>query len=140
MNPSMDRFVKKHHVSMTCEGVDRNPLMEGDEWSRTADHWRCKIVARAGGKKRTLNTYFSKGSGHHGAEPKITEVFSALSLDAMGFENARDFEDWASEYGYSADSRKAEKAYTVVGKQAASLKQLLGEDAFQELLYKTESD
>lgn len=141
---SMVKFVHNHHISAaSCEHIAKNPLMEGDDWSRTADHWKLIMMTLpkgASGKRRTMTTYFSKGSGHHGKEPTITEVLSAMSLDSSGYENARSFEDWAGDYGYDTDSRKAHRIYAAVGKQAKALKKFLGEAAYQELLYNTESD
>ena len=71
------------------------------------DHWRCRL--RNDGKSMTV--YFSKGSGHNGAAPTLEEVLETLASDASGVDNARDFEDWCSEYGYDTDSRTAERTY-----------------------------
>jgi hypothetical protein len=59
-------------------------------------------------------------------------------MDASGAENARNFEDWASEYGYDTDSRAAERTYNVVVKQAAELREFLGAADYKFLLNEVE--
>lgn len=62
----------------------------------------------------------------HTSDPDAESVLENLLLDAQGYENATDFEDWASEYGYNTDSRKAEAIYNAVGEQTTKLRTLLG--------------
>jgi hypothetical protein len=85
-----------------------------------------------------MTVYFSKGIGHHGAEPTTEEVLSCLADDAAGVENSPSFEDWCSEYGYDTDSRKAEKIFKACEHQATRLKNFLGDDLFEQLLWKVE--
>lgn len=59
-------------------------------------------------------------------EPELEDVLSCMQLDATGYVNARDFEDWASDYGYSTDSRKAEQLWNACGEEYRKLTQLLG--------------
>lgn len=44
-------------------------------------------------------------------KPKLDEVLHSLMLDAECFFNAQSFEEWAGDYGYDPDSRKAEAIY-----------------------------
>ena len=53
-------------------------------------------------------------------------------------ENARDFTDWAQEYGYDPDSRRAERTFNTVKRQSKGLRRLVGHAAFNELLWETE--
>lgn len=76
---------------------------------------------------RQLTVHFSQGYAING-RPKAKDVLGCLSLDTLGIENARDFSDWCAEYGYSDDSRKAERTYKTIQKQAAALRRLLGDD------------
>ena len=39
--------------------------------------------------------------------PAIESVVSCIVMDSDGYENAIGYEEWAEEYGYDADSRKA---------------------------------
>jgi hypothetical protein len=124
-------FVKNHNVRMTCRTAATNPHMQD---SRDMDHHRCTLVC---GKRRMTIT-FSMGRGHHGKSPTVEDVLSTLAMDAVGAEQEPHFEGWASQYGYSADSRSAHKTFNHVKKQAAALKKLVG-SAYEELLYETES-
>lgn len=128
---SLNEFVKENKISIKVEWVDNNPNMADDF---KGDHW--KVVLRI--NKRQFTTYFSKGYGHNGAEPQVNEVLDCLASDAAGYDNARDFEDWASEYGYDTNSRKAEKIYNTIAKQAKKLEAFLGSDLYQKLLFETE--
>jgi len=53
-------------------------------------------------------------------------------------EHSTDFADFCGEFGYDTDSRKAEGIYRACGRQAANLKRMLGEDAYNLLLWETE--
>jgi len=118
------------NVRFSCEYTDKNPHMDNPEM----DHWKCKI--RCGRQSMTL--VFSMGSGHHGKEPELYDVLDCLASDAAGYENARSFEEWCGEYGYDTDSRKAERTYKTIGKQAEALKRVLGEELYKALLWDTE--
>lgn len=124
-------FIEHNHVSLSYEQTDSNPCMDD---SANMDHYKC--VLRAGRSRMTV--YYSKGYGHNGAEPQADEVLDCLASDASGYENAQGFEGWCSDFGYSADSRKAEKTYHTVEKQAKKLKALLGDSAYKALLWDTE--
>jgi hypothetical protein len=101
-----------------------------EDWQGDADAWT--VTLRYQGRRLTVP--FFKGIGHHGAEPTADEVLECLLLDASGFENARDFEDFCAEYGYDTDSRTAERVYRDVERQTAGLKRLLGAD-FERALW-----
>ncbi|MEN6623994.1 MAG: hypothetical protein ABFD50_20915 [Smithella sp.] len=128
---TMTTFVNENKIKMDVEYADENKLNPG--W-KDANHY--KVILKCNGKQ--LTTYFSQGYGITG-EPKPEDVLNALASDSSGVENARSFEDWASEYGYDTDSRKAEKIYKVCEKQAKKLNSFLGYEKYQELLYNTES-
>jgi hypothetical protein len=70
--------------------------------------------------------------------PKLADVLDCLASDAAGFENAQSFEDWAAEYGYDTDSRKAEKVYRTVERQAKQLRRVLGDEGYNALLWDIE--
>jgi hypothetical protein len=128
-------FIAAHKVTMTCEGRDSNPNMEHDDWHDNAKHYTC--VLRKGRKQMTVP--FSLGSAHYG-DPTVDRVLDCLASDACGFDNANSFEDWAAEYGYDMDSRKAERTFKTVQRQADKLKAFLGINAFDELVYRTERE
>jgi hypothetical protein len=124
------RFIIKNNLSMTSERTDQNPHMD----SQNMDHWRC--VLRRG--KSSVVVYFSKGYGYHGQEPTLDEVLDCMASDASGYDNAQSFEDWCSEYGFDTDSRKAERTYKTIQRQSGRLKELLGQESFDELIWNTE--
>jgi len=127
-------FAAKHKVTISSEWVDSRP--DSSEWSRDADHWKVKL--RYG--KRSMSFYYSKGSGHHGEEPTVSEVLCCLAIDASTTDNAASFEEWADEFGFDRDSRKAEKTWKSCTKQNASLKRVLGDDLYTALLEAEEGD
>jgi hypothetical protein len=89
------------------------------------------------GSKRITTPFFT-GSAvkleERASQKVAADVLYGLVSDTQGFENARDFEDWASEYGYDVDSRKAERIYKNLSKIAPQVRDFLGErfDEFAE--------
>ncbi len=128
---TMTDFTRSFGIAAKCERWHENP--SAPDW-QDADHWKC--VLKGAGSQMTV--YFSMGYGHNGKPPKAADILDCLASDAAGVENARDFEDWASEYGYDTDSRKAECTYHACEKSAAKLKRFLGESAYERLLWETE--
>jgi hypothetical protein len=88
-------------------------------------------ILRRGRRKMTV--VFSMGRGLEGRAPEAVDVLDCLAMDAAGVRNAADFEGWCSEYGFDADSRKAEKTFKACEKQASQLERFIG-DAFDQLL------
>ena len=129
---NISEFVKANQITLTSEACDCNPHMEG-----SADMDNYKVTLRRGSRRMTL--HFSKGAGHHGAEPEVTEVLECLSSDSSGIENGSGFEDWCGEYGYNSDSRKAHRIYKTCARQAARLRTFLGYDLYRQLLWNTEA-
>ncbi len=70
--------------------------------------------------------------------PELDTVLDSLMSDAICYDDARDFEDFAANLGYSTDSRKAEATYRACGELAKQLRHFLGDDLYQTLLYKVE--
>jgi hypothetical protein len=131
---TIQSFVATYRVRMSQpEWIDHNPQMTEDDWSRGASHY--KLTLKCG--RRQMTTYFSMGSAHT-SEPQLADVLDCLASDAAGVENAQSFENWCAEYGYDTDSRKAEKTFKICERQAENLKRLLGDDAFDQLLWHTE--
>lgn len=88
------------------------------------------------GKKREADEFGWGGSKYRIKKPTVADVLDCLASDASGADES--FEDWASNYGYDTDSRSAERTYQTIQKQVKELRQLLGRDALNELLYQTE--
>lgn len=136
------QFVARHGIVSRSEWADSNK--NAPDW-KDANHYKVTLTrihhedGESRGKTRQLTTYFSQGYAIQGA-PAPADVLDCLASDAAGYENARSFEEWASEYGYDTDSRKAEKTYKLIGRQVEQLKQFLGEDLYTELLWHTERE
>ncbi len=72
--------------------------------------------------------------------PPLTDVLDCLADDCAGYENARCFEDFAREYGYDTDSRKAERIYRACGAQHQALESVFGRTVLHELMFETERE
>lgn len=127
----LNQFINRNKIRVNCEFVADNPNMAG-EMPQGSFHFKCTLK-RPG---RQLTTFFSMGPAHS-REPSAADLLDCLASDASGYENARGFEEWASEYGYDPDSRRAEKIFRTVEKQTEKLKRFMG-DEYETLLYHTE--
>lgn len=134
---TIQEFINENGLKLVVRPAKTNPnfMASNDEWMKTANHYKISILRPE--EMGKLDTYFSMGPGNKGL-PDLPTVLDCLASDASGIENAKSFEDWASEYGYDADSRKAEKTYSICQKQAEELRDLLGDEAYETLLWKVE--
>ena len=128
---TMTQFLNRFPVKMDTTLVDSNPNMT--DMPSGSTHWRCVLRLQA----KRMTVYYSMGPAHCG-EPTLANVLGALASDAISWENAPSFEEWASEFGYDTDSRKAERTYKAVEKQTEALARLLPPDAYNQLLWHTE--
>jgi hypothetical protein len=124
-------FVQANGLAMTATRVGA----AGGDWGRGATEWQVTLRAERNGA--TMIVPFHMGSAHTDA-PDLATVLDCLALDSAGFENATGFADWADEYGFDSDSIKALRTYEQVEEQAHSLRALLGQEAYDELLFCTE--
>jgi len=82
---------------------------------------------------------YRQGTGIDGL-PTVGRVVACLLSDARaGFEH-NDFESFASEFGYDADSRKAERIYIACRETSSAMRALLGEQYDRFELAAIESD
>lgn len=129
---TLQEFIDATGLVLTSQPTDRNPHMED---SGRMDNYKVKLRAKELG---TMRLYFSKGFGHQGQPPELDEVLECLASDAAGIENSGSFEGWCGEYGYDTDSRRAARTYNNTERQADRLKQFLGEDYYQQLLWEVQ--
>jgi len=66
--------------------------------------------------------------------PTIGEVLQCIASDCQSIEDARNFEEWASEFGFDTDSRKAERTYNACRDEAQTWRTFLGLQRYGELL------
>lgn len=127
-----NRMTQDGLTTEAVESVESNPHMS--EMPEGSSHWR--VYFALGG--RHFDTYYSMGPALSGP-PDPVDVLSCVLEDVAGYENARSFEEWAGEYGYDTDSRRAEGIYRAIADQADGLRHLLGE-LFDEYLWNTDHD
>src|SRR5689334_5404812 len=121
---TLEQFIADNKIDFKCQWIAQRPDRIADDWDRGASHYKCRVTCG----RRGFTLYFSQGSAHT-SPPTIADVLDCLASDAAGYENARGFEEWAGEYGYDTDSRKAERLYRTVKRQAEQLKRMIGEEA-----------
>ena len=129
---TIQKLISKYGIKFTSDWVSQRP---DDLMSHDMNHYKCRILCG----RRGFTLYFSQGYGITG-DPKLTGVLDCLASDAASYENATSFEDWANEFGYDTDSRKAEKTYRAIKRQAEQLKRTIGPEAYQDLLWNTERE
>lgn len=113
-------------ITLTCVRINARP--DGGDWDAAARHFRCRLQRG----RRSFGFFFSQGSAHT-EHPSISDVLDCMVSDVRGFDDAASFEQWASDLGYDPDSRKAEKIYRAVKKQAEQMRRTLGDDTLQAL-------
>jgi len=131
---TMKQFINWYRIKIESEYVDSNPNMQDD--GHRMNHYKVVLTARIDGKRKQFTTYFSMGLGLSG-DPDAGSVLDCLASDSSGIDG-QSFEDWAGDYGYDTDSRKAERTYNACVTQAAKLKKFLGESVYETLVYHTE--
>lgn len=128
-------FIVAQKISMMVNPIlKRTDGVEG--FGHGARHWAC-CLSSSGAADLILE--FSQGSAHT-KPPTIAEVLDCLASDSSGIENSRDFEEWAGEYGYDTDSRKAERIYNLALLQSERLNKFLGSAAYHDLLWEVERE
>lgn len=125
MSNTLARLLEREKITVAdVKTVAENPHMSGED-SRGMHHYKVRLRRRLPqGARREMTVYFSMGSAlcH---EPTAADVIECLASDAAGYDAARGFEDWAREYGYDPDSRRAERTYRAVARQARRLERFL---------------
>lgn len=138
---SIQAFVRASGVTITALPIPARPDREdiedpeGQEWNDRAFHW--KVTIRKGRKRFVV--YYSAGPAAP-EEPTAEEVLDNLALDAASIENAPTFLEWAQEFGYNPDSRRAENIHKDVQENTKKLKNLLGDELYRKLLWETERE
>ena len=114
--------------------VDYGDYNKVPEDFRDSTPW--KVTLRMAGRSLTVPFYTGPAITR---EPSAADVLECLLDDSSSFENASSFEEWAEEFGYDTDSRKAERTYKAVEAQAKKLRRFLGDD-YEDWLWHTERD
>ena len=123
MMTTMKQRTRKDNVRIEYTMTDQ------PEWADWGAYWYTVTLKR---KRRQIIVPF--GTGETVGDPTAEDVLECLVVDASSADQP--FEEWASDYGYDTDSRKAEFTYKQVQAQTAKLRKFLGDD-FDAYLYET---
>lgn len=127
---TLAELIASYRIRATATRIASNPNMAGDDWSRSASHWR--VCLYSGATRRAYTVYFSLGAAHTG-EPRVPDVLSSLRLDASA-SGSGSFEEWAADMGMDVDSRQAKRTRRACLACAAGLRRWLGLEGFDHLL------
>ncbi len=162
---TIQEFIDTHKITMESEPAFENPSM-AEESAVKMRHFQIQITGPGGVMlchysvgtgvvERFLKDKYPQAKLHimgyrtiyqdefipiHAKEyrPGLVEVLDCLANDASGYEQCRDFGDWAGDYGYDTDSRTAEATWLAVGKISHDLRYALGLDVYRQLLEEVE--
>lgn len=129
----MEGLCRRFGIKAVAEyGANRKPYDQLDEWQKSAHPYRVTLTRKdRDGRKLQLSTDFYCGPAHT-KEPSAADVLACLVSDASAC--SQEFEEWASDLGMDADSRKAEATYRECRKIGEKVLKFLGDDLrrFQE--------
>ena len=117
-----EQFCRKHRITATAVQVEENPNMA--DMPGGSYYWKVTLRHPAP-DARKMNVNFSMGPALTHT-PQAHEVLACLCSDSASVDNARDFEDWAGDFGWDTDSRKALRCYNACVRQAEQLRAFLG--------------
>ena len=124
---TLDEFITQHGIELKeIRRVEENPYMD-------SDHPMYHYLMTLSMGDREFCAYLSMGTGWT-REPSVSNLLECLILDASGVDRSQSFEDWADEYGYDPDSRKAKRLYKTIEVESLRLKEFFGDDLFEEAI------
>jgi hypothetical protein len=121
-----DLKLRYRQISLNGDGA---PL---DGARRTATRYRCELRGLNGA--RPVTTIIDTDDG----PPDMSEVLDAVAAEAAVVEAAACYEAWAVQMGFDPDSRSGERVYRATRRQGNALRRLIGEEAYEALLWETE--
>ncbi len=120
------QFCQEHQIVARVNRALDNPNIEGEHTDKM-HHWRVTLIFQG----KEFMVPFSQGSAITRA-PGPDDVLDCLACDCSGI--GQIFEDWASDYGYDTDSRKAEQLYQTCQQQSKKLRDFLGPKLYLQLI------
>ena len=108
-----------NQIKFTKTNIGRSTLTSGDAYRITLTH-----------KGRRCSFIFN--DNYHNDSTK-EDIINCLLMDADAYNNSRNFEDFAEEFGYSADSIKAYNIYKACKKQAEKVSRLFIDEEVNQL-------
>lgn len=127
------KFLTDSELGMRCREVDRSAcrtLPVTSAWA--AKQYRCELHGTNG--DRPITTIIGSDNG----PPELLEVVDEVAAEAAVVDATGCFEAWAAEMGFDSDSRRAERVYRAWRRKAIGLRKLLGDEQYQQLLWRTE--
>jgi len=126
--------------------ITRNGQSFQTEYTAGAAHRyypkRCRIVPLKHRGKRIPYNHLSSARTTHEiernkqsrpSEPELADVLCCIVWDAQSVMFGQTFEEFASDYGYDEDSRRAEKCYNACREAHYALIRLCGNEGLEEL-------
>jgi hypothetical protein len=105
-------------LNVRCDAQWDDKLYRED-WKDASPY---RVTLHFEGRRLTVPFYMGPA---HTSEPKAADVLACLCSDVGAGEQS--FEDFCSDLGYDADSRKAEKTWKACAKLAPKIRRLLGD-------------
>ncbi len=128
---TLTEFAARVGITIQHRQVDDNPHIDAWGGLEEPTHWHVTLhrteqnPASGTSCRRSFSCYYTKGAGHHGAEPTVDELLCCLTSDS----NCLDydgFEEWAEAWEMDTDSRRVERTYRHALKQSKRFKTFIG--------------
>jgi hypothetical protein len=130
---TLEKFLKGGHIGMRCREITLNgdhPFLITEPWA--AKQYSCELLGSNG--DRPVRTIIGSDNG----PPEMADVLDTVAAEAAVVDAAGGYEAWARELGFDPDSRHGERVYRAARRQAKQLRELLGDETYQQLLWQTE--
>lgn len=110
----------------------KQPMGRVSQYARAQQDELVELETENGRVAKRLNEHMPPYATSKAIEPSPLDVIHSLVIDA-GVLDASSFEEWAGEYGYDIDSRKAEITYRACLDIALKLRNGIGEQGLEAL-------
>ena len=115
-------------VSIMYVGAKSSPNFDAD----ASRHNQVTIRNKSTRKRATFDYWGSMYEPNQDNEDGLKGALDCILLDIEAYENARDFNDFCAEFGYDADSRKAENIYKACGKELEKFNRVVDDDSVRD--------
>ena len=115
------------NIKLSLTRTDYTEADYADEWKKTSNKYKARITYN----KKSMTISFYTGSGWK-KDPVLEDILGSILQDTTYLDYG--FEDFANEMGYDPDSRKAEKIYKEIQKQAKKINRIFSKEEQEELL------
>lgn len=110
------------------EGEYATETKSGDKW----EHHTYKVTIHYQG--RMMRTRFSQGMAYAKDNVDVAEILYSLASDYLSGKD-ESFEEWAEEYGYDTDSRKAYATYRELDENRKRMDRVFGAEVSEFIDY-----